>query len=128
MKVLLKADIEHALIASCPGLTWAEKRSRYSHVIDTNYATILTGYQGTWVDVDIQYLFTMSFNVILDDNGMFDVQYYLVDKVDISPEFNSFEEWVAAVQARYDKDWPGTNATQQMSLWRDHIQKSKEAT
>lgn len=123
MKILLKADIEHAIIASCPGKTWAEKRSRYPHIIDPHYTALLTGYQGMWVDVDTKYLFTQSFNVVLDNNGLYDVQYYLVDKVDISPEFNSFEEWVAAVQARYDVDWPGTKVAQEMSLWKDCIQK-----
>lgn len=126
MKVLLVKDIEHALIASCPGKTWAEKRSKYLHLIDPHYTALLTSYQGEWILVDTQYLFTMSFNVILDNNRLFDVQHYLVDKVDISPEFSSFEQWVQAVQDRYNKDWPGTKVDQEMSLWKDRIMKSDE--
>ena len=129
MQVLIVKDVEHALIASCYGKTWAEKRNRYPHTIDPHYTVMLTGYQGMWVPVDTKYLFDMSFNVVLDNNGMFDVQHYLVDKVDIYPEFNSFEQWVDAVKERYERDWPGTTTVEQhMAIWKDRFIINKQSS
>ncbi len=126
MKIKLVDDVHHALVMSTSGKTMAEKETRYEmgsgpHVF--NYERSLRQYQGKWMEVDTKYLFEMSFNGIMEGGGIIDVQAaWLVQAVDISPEFNNLEEWIAAVQKRYDKDWPGRKVSDAMTiLFKDKI-------
>lgn len=123
MKILLRTS-EDDFIRHVYGSTWAEKKSRFQLKMDhgdhfPKYFTVMNGFDGQWVEVDTEWLFTHSFNAIMDNNGVYDVQQEFVKAVDLEPEFSSIDEWIAAVQKRYDKDWPGTDCTKEMSFWKD---------
>lgn len=126
MKILLKPDLMETAILNCSGKTRAEKLSLFNYLYGIGghfkqYWDVLIGYEGQWVEVDTTYLFTQSFNAILDTNGIFDIQQNIVADVDLSPEFNSIDEWIEAVQKRYDKDWPGTDVKHRMLFWYDRL-------
>ena len=67
----------------------------------------MTSTQGTWVDVETAYLFADQFNT---STARVDCCY--IDAIDFGPEFANVTEFLAAVQTRYDKDWPGSKVSQ----------------
>lgn len=124
MKIHLAKDLEHRCISHQPGNTWAEKLSYFdAFVRSLNYWTVLSAYADEWVEVSTKFLFTQSFNAMLDTNGIYHVDQYMVDDVDLSPEFNTIDEWIEAVKKRYDVDWPGTDVPREMMFWRDRLKK-----
>lgn len=121
MKILIVTDPVHNMIVSQPGKTMAEKKSYADQMLSKNYVGIIQEYAGKWMDVDMQYLFTHSFNAKDVGGKILDVQQNIVAAVCIQPEFESVNAWIAKVQERYDKDWPGTDCTKEMIYWKDRI-------
>ena len=80
---------------------------------------------GKWVDVETEYLFADQLN-IGDPPGFVpppdrdprttgarvDLRY--VDAIDFAPEFSGPEDFLQAVQKRYDTDWPGSSVSREL--------------
>lgn len=110
MKIKIVDNVREALILHQSGKTFAEKEQRYEGwgpKPQFEYEGKMRDHQGDWMEVDTQYLFDLAFNGIHKSGGLMHVDHTLVTAVDISPEFKTLDEWIAAVQKRYDKDWPG---------------------
>jgi len=113
MKILIKQNVRDAIIMGYMGSTFAEKRINYEGWGNVpkerfNYENKIAPFAGKWMEVDTKFLFHTSFNGILDDGSIIHVDIRLVDKVDILPEFESFEQYEKAVHERYEKDWTGS--------------------
>ena len=77
---------------------------------------------GKWVDVELDFIFDRQFNIgdppgfvppegrnPLSSGARVDLSY--VEAIDFSPEFSGPEEYLQAVQKRYDVDWPGSKVS-----------------
>jgi hypothetical protein len=94
-------------VSSMPGKTGAEKEAMaeptaYKGSPSRPWHDTMTAIQGQWVEVETEFLFEDQFNT---DTARGECRY--IDAIDFSPEFGDVEEFLEAVQKRYDKDWPG---------------------
>ena len=95
-----------------PGKTQAEKESRAEPTAALGspgraWHETMTKTQGQWIEVETEFLFEDQFNT---ETARVDCAY--IDAIDFSPEFANVEDFLAAVQTRYNKDWPGRKIRQ----------------
>jgi len=102
-----------------PGNTWAEKITHADRALNgacVKWGKGMEQSAGKWVEVETKYLFDDQFNVA-EPNLRVDFQ--MIDAINFGPEFEGIDEWEAAVQERYDKDWPGSKL--EYHVIRSHI-------
>jgi hypothetical protein len=88
------------------GKTNAEKSSRAERIFSSpgrKWANRMNEKKGKWLDVETEFLFEDQFNT-----GHIRVMVKHIDGIDFKPEFENIDEFQAAVQERYNKDWPGS--------------------
>jgi len=104
MKIRIAQDIHHRFTMSQPGRTMAEKMGhvRAAEKNVSRWMDVMLATQGTWVDVETQFLFAEQFNT-----KDLRVMSRYIDGIDFGPEFSGLEEFYDACQVQYDKNWPG---------------------
>jgi len=105
MRIRVSKDWWKHYVRGQPGKTQAEKESAAERIFSSpgrNWAKSMGESSGKWLDVETDYLFSDQFNT-----ETLRVDAKLIDAIDFSPEFSGITAFQAAVQERYDRDWPG---------------------
>jgi len=110
MRIKIKADWLAYHIQAQDGSTWAEKRSAAERTADKDspsrpWYDKMQSTAGTWVQVNKKHLFEDQFNTDTARVGC-----YYIEAIDFSPQFKNADEFLAAVQKNYDKNWAGREA------------------
>ena len=111
MRVRIAKNWWERYVSSQIGRTWAEKLCHAERAVHGNCAKWAEGMRaasGKWVEVETEYLFEDQFNIAKPSVRL---ELRLIDAIDFGPEFKHVGEFEAAVKKRYEKDWPGREAT-----------------
>lgn len=93
------------------GKTQSEKESRAECIFSSpgrSWAKGMGAAGGEWLEVETKYVFSDAFNACKLDGGLMHVDAKFIDRIDFAPEFKDLDDFQAAVQKRYAKDWPGS--------------------
>lgn len=116
MRCRVSTDWEKLFIADQPGKTWAAKKAAAEPLFFMNsparpWIDAMREASGKWLEVETEFLFSDQFNV---EGIRLDARY--IDAIDFGPEFSGVDEFLDAVQKRYDKDWPGSDVRKENVL------------
>lgn len=108
MRIYIASTAYNLHIAAGPGNVWSLKKafteSSYRSGTDSyrSWVDTIKKIAGSWVAVETDFLFATQFNI---EQARIDMRY--VSCIDFAPEFQDIDDYMAHVQKRYDKDWPG---------------------
>jgi len=110
MKIRISKDWWDSYVMGQPGKTQSVKETNAEHIFSgpgRSWGKSMNEFAGKWVTVETEHLFSDQFNVV---EGNLRVHAKHIDGIDFGPEFENLDEFRAAVQKRYDTDWPGRKA------------------